>query len=324
MRRLLLSSVIPLVAACSSLPFGGTNARPEWWAFTAPWDRRSDSSARANATRLDAIVFGWIPLDSVTGQPFDLYADTLSSLAPPTVVRMALVTSWHNDRFHPETVRHLASDPRALATAASAVAARAAAHGYRGLVLDFEGMSPTDLPATRAVVAAIADSARLHGVRRVALAIPALDTAGYPAQAFVPAVDQVVVMLYDEHWAGSPPGPVSSPDWARQALARRVAEVGASRVVAGVPLYGYLWPANRPGQTIGFAEAQRLAVEGGTTLARDNASLSLTATRVGEWQLWIGDVAQVERLTADAAALGVRTIALWRLGLEDPGIWTHR
>src|SRR4051812_14828630 len=174
MRRLVLAGIAVVIAACSSIPFGASTARPQWWAFTAPWDRRSDSSARANASRLDAIVYGWIPLDSSTGQPFDLYADTLSPHAPATVTRMALVTSWHNDRFHPETLRRLASNPGALAAAASGVAARATAHGYRGIVLDLEGMSPLDLPATRAVVAAIADSARAHGVRRVALAIPAL------------------------------------------------------------------------------------------------------------------------------------------------------
>jgi len=315
-----------VLAACASIqvPLPPGRARPAWWGFTAPWDPRSDSSVRVNRSRLDAVVYGWIPLDSVTGQPFDLYVDTLSESSPSNVIRMALVTSWHNDRFHPETIRHLAGDPRALARAAGAIGARASAREYRGLVLDFEGMSPPDLAATRVVVGIITDSARAHGVNEVALAIPALDTAAYPAQAFVPVVDKLLVMLYDEHWSGSPPGPISSPDWARQALARRVAEVGASRVVAGLPLYGYLWPAGRPGQTIGYAEARRLAFEGGTTLSRDNASLSLTASRVGEWQLWIGDAALVSRLSEDAQALGVHTIALWRLGLEDPAVWVRR
>jgi len=320
--RPLVIAIVLGVSACATLP--GGRARPRWWGFTAPWDPRSDSSVRQHASQLDAIVYGWIPLDSATGQPFDLYVDTLSKSAPLNVERMALVTSYHGNRFHPETVRRLAGDAAALASAASGIAARASSHEYTGLVLDFEGMSAPDLPALRGVIGKIADSAHAHGVRHVVLAIPAVDTAGYPAQAFIPAVDQVLVMLYDQHWSGSPPGPVAAPDWARQALAHRVAEVGASHVVAGLPLYGYLWPAGRPGQPISYAEAQRLALEGGTQLSRDPSSLSLTASRVGEWQLWIVDPALLRRMVADAQALGVATVALWRLGLEDPDFWKTR
>ena len=309
------------VSACTALP--GGHPRPMWWAFTAPWDPRSDSSVRAHAPQLNAIVYGWIPLDSGTGQPFDLYTDTLSKSAPSYVMRMALVTSYHGNRFHPETVRRLAGDVPALATAAGGIGARASSRGYTGIVLDFEGMSGADVPSLRSVIGVIADSARAHGVQRVVLAIPALDTVGYPT-VLTPAVDEVLVMLYDLHWSGSPPGPVATPEWARQALARRVAEVGARRVVAALPLYGYLWPEGRPGQPISYADAQRLALEGGTTLERDPASLSLTASRVGEWSLWIGDADLVRRLAWDAQLLGVRTIALWRLGMEDPDIWRGR
>ena len=321
-RRLFPIAILLAAGACASLP--PVKPRPKWWGFTAPWDPRSDSSVRLHAQQLDAVVYGWIPLDSTTGQPFDLYADTLSRYAPPNVMRMALVTSYHANRFHPETVRRLAGDGAALARAASGIAARASARDYTGLVLDFEGMSAPDIPAMRLVIGTIGDSARAHGVKRMVLAIPAVDTAGYPAQAFMLVVDDVLVMLYDEHWSGSSPGPVATPDWARRALAYRVAEVGKKRVVAGLPLYGYLWRAARPGEAISYGEAQRLALEGGTTLSRDPGSGSLTASRVGEWQLWIGDATLVSHLVAQAEALGVPTIALWRLGMEDPAFWNTR
>ena len=57
MRRLVYLVAAVIATACSSLPFGSTMPRPEWWAFTAPWDRRSDSSERVNAARLDGIDF---------------------------------------------------------------------------------------------------------------------------------------------------------------------------------------------------------------------------------------------------------------------------
>src|ERR671936_331668 len=52
--------------------------RTRIWGFVAPWDSRSDTSARRHATRLDAIVSGWIQLDSLTAEPFMAFVDTLS------------------------------------------------------------------------------------------------------------------------------------------------------------------------------------------------------------------------------------------------------
>src|SRR5690242_17579843 len=48
------------------------------WGFAAPWDPRSDSSVTANGSRLDAVVTGWIQLDSVSGEPSLLYPDDAS------------------------------------------------------------------------------------------------------------------------------------------------------------------------------------------------------------------------------------------------------
>src|SRR5688572_12151865 len=72
----------------------------EYWAFTAPWDPASAASVTRNSGRLGAVVTGWIALDSASGRPFvaATYKDT-QQLARG-VRRLAIVTSWHNDRFH--------------------------------------------------------------------------------------------------------------------------------------------------------------------------------------------------------------------------------
>ena len=193
------------------------------WGFTAPWDPRSDSSVRSSSTKLDAVVTGWIQLDSVTSVPSLLYADD-SAKFPPSVQRLTLVTSWHGQRFHPETIRRLADDQGALALAASRVGALVADGRYRGIVLDLEEQSAADLPLTVRVASAIADSAKAHGATFTAIALPAGDTAAYPTRSFVPIVDFIVVMLYDEHWATSAPGPVATPEWVRRTLSLRASD----------------------------------------------------------------------------------------------------
>ena len=290
------------------------------WGFTAPWDARSDSSVRASAPKLDILVTGWIQLDSSTTLPTLLYEDTTRNL--PHAERYALITSWHGDRFHPETVRRLGNDRGALSVASARIGAIVAAQGYRGVVMDFEAQAPADIELAVRVARTIADSAKGHGARTTSIALPATDTAAYPARPFLSAVDYAVIMLYDEHWSTSAPGPVATTDWVRRALAQRVADVGASRVIAALPVYGYLWKPNQPARPVGFHEAVRFALEANVELTRDPSSLSLHAMQPGSWELWMSDGQLLAALRAEVEAIGVMRVALWRLGLEDPAIWS--
>jgi spore germination protein YaaH len=320
-----VSCVTALVfsGACSSLPLVG-RAAPERWAFAALWDERSAVSARAHAAALDALVSEHIALDSITGAPTTPYPDSLSVLMPASGRRMALVTTFAGQTFHPAVVRRLALDSALLRRTAAVIADRMGRGGLRGMVIDFEGMTSADTALTRTVVGSIASAARARGVGPVVVAIPPSDTAAYPARLFAESADLLLVMLYDEHSATSPPGPISSPEWVRRTLAVRVAESGASRIVAGLPLYGYQWFNNRrPARMISFAEATRLTAEAGVALARDPASSTLHASRGGSdgWDLWVTDAALLTALQREVAALNVRRVAYWRLGLEDPAIW---
>ncbi|MEO8560862.1 MAG: hypothetical protein ABI601_02230 [bacterium] len=321
--RLIVALAASISLGCGSLPPG--RVQPvERWVFTAPWDARSAASVATHGSRFDAIVTGWIPLDTIIGAPFTLYRDTVGRSSASGRRRMAIVTTFVGSAFHPDVIRRLALDSTALRRSSLAVAAWARRDGYRGLVLDFEGMTGGDSSATRLVVAAISRAARAAGVGPIVVAVPASDTAGYPARLFDGSADLLLVMLYDQHWATSPPGAIAAPDWARRTLGMRVAERGASRLVAALPLYGYLWRPNAITETIGYDDARRLATEAGTSLARDPASATLHASRPGAdgWELWVSDAELVARLEREATDLGVRRVAYWRLGLEDGDMWS--
>ena len=304
------------------------------WGFAGPWDPRSDATIRDHGASLDAVVTGWIGLDSTTGRPLlpSPYSDSVrpggkASRTGRTSQRMAIVTSWHGDRFHMKSIRALGADRRRLAQTAGAIARHAREQGYTGLVLDFEALTAADLPIQLAVVEAIADSARASGgsggggVKTIAVAVPAGDTEAYPAKPLLAIADVIIPMLYDEHWAGGEPGPVSSVGWMRRMLAARIAEAGsADRIVAGLPTYGYRWIRGKPTEEMTLAEARRIASSAGVALSRDAASGSLRARGPG-WELWVTDAVALRALLRAAEEQGVRRFALWRLGQEDPAIW---
>jgi spore germination protein YaaH len=313
-----------LAAVLAAGPYcAATRQQPEFWGFTGPWDARSAASVRDHGAQLDAVITGWIALDSVRGQPIlpPPYADTIRPRdgAP---ARMAIVTSWHGDRFHAHSIRTLARDRAALGRAAGELARFAGRAGYDGLVFDFETLERADLDGHIRVLQAFTDSARRQGVRTFAVALPATDTVNYPARRFLPVADALVVMVYDQHWPGSEPGPISGPAWVRDALALRLAEVGPEPIVAALPLYGYRWPAGRPGEPVSFAEAQAHAAGAGAPLRRDPASRTLRSVAPDGAETWVADAELLRVLAADIRAAGVHRFAFWRLGQEDPAIWT--
>lgn len=322
---LLTWQFVTLAACADAQPAQRAQApQPRFWGFAAPWDTASDASIRAHGHHLDAIVTGWIGLDSTSGRPL-LPSPYVDSVRPHSgkgraPQRMAMVTSWHRDRFHKKSIQSLSRDARARAQTAGAIGRHAQSMGYTGLVIDFETLERDDLAAQLTVMRSIADSARAHGVTMIAAAVPATDTVAYPARQLLGVVDAIIPMLYDEHWSTSKPGPVASPRWVRATLAMRVAEAGADKIIAGLPTYGYRWIKGQPTEDLGVRQANQIAASAGTKLTRDSASETLNA-RTNSWEIWVSDAALLRTLVGTASELGVSRVALWRLGREDASVW---
>jgi spore germination protein YaaH len=308
-------AVAPVTARAQAPP---ATASPELWGFAAPWDPRSAATVAQHAAALRVVISGWLRLDTITALPVSAYRDTVP--VPPGTRRFVLVTTYARDRFHPEIIRRLAADPALRTRSAAAIALWAYRHRYRGIVLDFESLAPADSNALSAAVRSIVAAAHRRHVRPVTVAVPPADTLTFAARRLT-AADLLLPMLYDEHWSTGVPGPIASPGWVRQLLAPWVATAGASRLVAGLPVYGYLWKASAPATVLSFGDAQREAATLGVTLDRDSASASLHYIRPDSAQGWVADAELLHTLMRAAEDAGIHRFALWRLGLEDPAIW---
>jgi spore germination protein YaaH len=313
-------ATLMLLAACAHFP-SRPEGEPDYWGFTGPWDRRSDASVKRHHRSLTRVITGWIALDTTSFLPVQLYADSVGRDSTLAARAMALITSYNGSRFHPEVIRALGGNAEAMGITAGAIAALVDSSRYRGVVMDFEGMTPRDLDQLLSFTRAVADSVRAHGVETVVIAVPAGDTAAYPAGLLLQSADLIMPMLYDQHWSTSPPGSIAAPEWVRRNLGTRVAEVGAARIVAAFPLYGYRWRKTAETEVISFDDARRLTTMTNTALIRDHASATLHATSPEGWELWVSDRVLLETLVREARQLGVRTFALWRLGLEDQAVW---
>lgn len=308
---------IGLTVGCGRLPGSSEPPPATAWILPSP-DRGAATSTSNISTDIADFVGALIVIDSLTLGPTD---DPLVSSRADAQARASLVTTYQGNRYHVESIHALMEDAAAMGAFASRVAASAARNGS-GMFIDFQGDTPDELRGTTTISRAIADSARALRVSPVGVVVPPGDTIGYPTAILARTFDLIVVRLHGEHRGGTSPGALVSPEWMARQIGLRAADVGASRLVAELPLFGYRWDRTGAVTRITYAEAQRLVRSEAGTFTRDPATGSLTASssRNG-WTIWIEDAATLERLISVARRAGIKRFALLGPDGADPDIW---
>lgn len=238
------------------------------------------------------------------------------------ISRIAVVTTYEGSRYHPETLRALFEDPQVMGRAAAAIASSVPLAG-NGLFLDFQNVGPDDIRGLAELTRSIADSARAARIAPIGVIVSASDTVGYPTTILARSADFLVVRLNGEHGPGTAPGPLLSPEWAARSIGMRTREIGANRIVAELPLFGYRWERDGRVSPITFAAAQTLVLSEAGTFRRDPPTGLLTAAGRDGWTVWVPDGRSVATMIGFVRRSGVTRFALAGLAGSDPDIWVR-
>ena len=158
--------------------------------------------------------------------------------------------------------------------------------------------------------------------------------------------DYIIIMGYDEHYAGSPvAGPVSSYNFVKEGIEETLKEVPANKVISGIPFFTRLWEevpkteeelANQAGteeaqyttkvtsQAFDMNTAKAKLAEAGIETTWDENAQQNYATWVVEsatFEMWLEDERSIEpklKLMKDNKLAGT---AAWALGYENGEIW---
>ncbi len=263
------------------------------------------------------------------------------------------------DRTDAGVMAGILADPAQRARHIDALVEFAAEGDYEGLDIDYEQFAFADgkdsWAATRpnwvAFVGELA--ARLHAEgRTLAVSIPPVYDAGqtddsgywvYDYTAITPLVDAIRVMAYDYSNASTDEGPVAPLDWVERVIAGTSAASGdPSKLVLGVPLYGYNWPiavsGTCPASAEGVTTVTNVSVD---DLAQRRGGVPAYDPASGEWsfqyELVVDDgttactqLRHVNYVDADGAQLrmqramdaGFGGVALFTLGYADNEVWS--
>lgn len=141
-------------------------------------------------------------------------------------------------------------------------------------------------------------------------------------------VDYVIVMAYDEHYAGSDAGSVASLPFVKEAVEDTVKLVGQEHVIAGIPFYTRIWTTTS-GQTTSRAVGMQAAVDqlnsdGQVALWNEDCGQYVASYTVGSStrQIWFEEEKSVEAKMQVIQEENVAGVACWKLGLEKMTVWS--
>lgn len=138
--------------------------------------------------------------------------------------------------------------------------------------------------------------------------------------------DYLFIMAIDEHTDDSNPGDLSNQRWVEEMLDSVCTKIPSEKVILTVQGGGYDWPESSTGKSISYQQAVSFAQENKSKITYDPVSSNLHYTYYDldslEHTVYFTDAAtnfNEIRMADDWATGGV---ALWRLGSEDPRLWS--
>ena len=141
--------------------------------------------------------------------------------------------------------------------------------------------------------------------------------------------DYVIIMGYDEHFAGSDvAGSVASIGYVRNGIEKTLEEVPAEKVINAVPFYTRLWHTNNDGElsssALGMNTAAKTVANNGATPEWSEEAGQYYAefeNSDGFYQVWLEEEASIEEKAKLLKEYNLAGIASWRLGYEKNEIW---
>jgi len=137
-------------------------------------------------------------------------------------------------------------------------------------------------------------------------------------------VDEVILMTYEEHWPGGPPGAVASLPWVTEMLNYALATIPRQKIYMGIPLYGYDWSERGGAVVISYPRAIELAHRYGAPLqwdARQHSTYFRYETKGVRHTVYFEDLRSLKEKLDLALSKGIRGVALWEMNLSYPRAW---
>lgn len=300
-----------------------------WHQSTSTESNDAMAEMTAEMTGVNVISPTWFSVTDETG--------TISSLASADYVKLAhdagrevwgLIDNF-NEAFDETTDLAYASVRSRII---EQLLAEAASCGMDGINVDFENLKEAGIPHYLQFLRELTSAAHTQNlVVSVDTPVPQAYTMYYQRGEQARFVDYMIVMAYDEHFAGSEEaGSVSSLPFVQQAVEEMTRVMPADQVICGIPFYTRVW-TEKFGQSAITSEV--LGMDGTKNYAKENqmtetwdASLGQNVATVetsdARYTIWMEDEQSMEEKLKVIQSADLAGVAEWKLGFERADVWS--
>lgn len=300
-----------------------------WHQSTSTESNDAMAEMTAEMTGVNVISPTWFSVTDETG--------TISSLASADYVKLAheagrevwgLIDNF-NEAFDETTDLAYASVRSRII---EQLLAEAASCGMDGINVDFENLKEAGIPHYLQFLRELTSAAHAQNlVVSVDTPVPQAYTMYYQRGEQARFVDYMIVMAYDEHFAGSEEaGSVSSLPFVQQAVEEMTRVMPADQVICGIPFYTRVW-TEKFGQSAITSEV--LGMDGAKNYAKENqmtetwdASLGQNVATVetsdARYTIWMEDEQSMEEKLKVIQSADLAGVAEWKIGFERADVWS--
>jgi spore germination protein YaaH len=206
-------------------------------------------------------------------------------------------------------------------------------YGLDGILLDWAGVDAGDREAFAEWVEALQGLCRRRGWKLAVNvqvwpgALRAPSTEGYDLLRLGRAADWVSLVLNTEHRLYTGPGPLCSLAWAETGVRHAInSGVPAQKILLGIAGYAYDWKDHSE-------VPDYLSCEGAMNRARQYRAhvkfdpvsqtpmFTYQDSQGAEHQVWFENTSSLSQKVTIVNRYGLAGLSLWRLGMEDSGLW---
>lgn len=308
-------------------PLLPNGAKPLAIGFYVNWDDSSYQSLKRNLAEMDWVVPEWLRLQAGANpiaQEIDPRALDLIRRTRPALPILPMIHNSKEGKWESATLAAQIADEAARTRLINGLVQFVADNRFQGVCIDFEEVPQGSQPKLLQFMQALHATFREHNWI-VTQAIP-FDDEEWNYRAYAAANDYLMLMAYDEHWAESDGGSISGQPWFESTLAKRMRELKGEQTIICIGGYGYDWKPGGETTEMTFQEAVLEARDSEAKIAFDpvtrNPYFHYEDDDGSKHVVWFLDGVTAFNQMRASRKFNPAGFALWRLGSEDPSLWS--